>query len=341
MSPTIRSLAIAAGVSRGTVDRVLNGRPGVNPKVRKHVMALAAELGYKPNRAGRALAFQKNPLKIGFILLDGSDPLFQEVRAGVETIEAELAGQGVQVDFRAMTRISAAEQIRCLRALGRGPLAGLVLAPLDDPAVAEELARLVRRTGAHLVTYNFDEEHIKRLCFVGADLRRMGRVAGGLTAKLLGGQGPVLVVSGTREIKSHRERLEGFCEVLGQDYPGLRIAHTIHGVTGNDDTYREVSAYLAGHPLPRAIFITGVGLGGVGRALREAGRPDVRVVCYDRRPETEALLREGIVDFTITQDPFMQGYQPVKLLFDYLINGKLPAAGSLFTKAEIQTRECL
>ncbi len=341
MSPTIRSIADAARVSRGTVDRVLNDRPGVSPEVRERVQALALDLGYKPNLAGRSLALHKNPLRIGFLLHHGRDPLFREMREGVDAVAAELADFGVQVDCRVMERVTVAEQLRCLRALGREPLAGLALCPVEDPAVATEVGRLTRRTGIPLVTCNSDSPALAPLCYVGQDLGRSGQIAGDLVAKLLGGKGRVLVVTGRGEVLSHQGRLDGFCAALREDFPGLAIAHTIQDIIGNEDAHREVAAYLAAGPRPDAIYITGLGAGGVGRALREAGLQDVRVVCYDRRPETEALLREGIVDFTLTQDPFMQGYQPVKLLFDYLVNGNRPAARNLFTRIEILTRKCL
>ena len=139
MSPTIRSIADAARVSRGTVDRVLNDRPGVSPEVRERVQALALDLGYKPNLAGRSLALHKNPLRIGFLLHHGRDPLFREMREGVDAVAAELADFGVQVDCRVMERVTVAERLRCLRALGREPLAGLALCPVEDPAVATEV----------------------------------------------------------------------------------------------------------------------------------------------------------------------------------------------------------
>lgn len=45
--PTIRSIAAAAGVSRGTVDRVINNRAHVNPAVRARVQRIAREMGYR------------------------------------------------------------------------------------------------------------------------------------------------------------------------------------------------------------------------------------------------------------------------------------------------------
>lgn len=65
MAVTIRQIAVVAGVSRGTVDRVLHNRPGVKPEIAEHVRKISQDLGYEPNRAGKILAARKQPLKIG------------------------------------------------------------------------------------------------------------------------------------------------------------------------------------------------------------------------------------------------------------------------------------
>ena len=55
MAP-IKEIALLAGVSRGTVDRVLNHRGSVNPETAERINRIAKELDYKPNRAGLVLA---------------------------------------------------------------------------------------------------------------------------------------------------------------------------------------------------------------------------------------------------------------------------------------------
>nr|MCR4756140.1 LacI family DNA-binding transcriptional regulator [Lachnospiraceae bacterium] len=56
---TIKEIARLSGVSRGTVDRVLNNRDGVSEETAERVRTIAKQLGYKPNKAGVALAAQK------------------------------------------------------------------------------------------------------------------------------------------------------------------------------------------------------------------------------------------------------------------------------------------
>ena len=60
MAVTLKQIAELAGVSRGTVDRALYNRGRINPEVAERIRTIAKELGYQPNRAGKALAMAKH-----------------------------------------------------------------------------------------------------------------------------------------------------------------------------------------------------------------------------------------------------------------------------------------
>ena len=68
MSVTLKDLAKASGVSIGTVSRALNDKNEVSAKTSERIRQLAQELGYIPNRAGRALSSQKNINFIGICI---------------------------------------------------------------------------------------------------------------------------------------------------------------------------------------------------------------------------------------------------------------------------------
>lgn len=60
MSITITQIAKFAGVSRGTVDRVIHQRGRVAPEVEKRIRDIMDENDYHPNMLGRDLAVSKN-----------------------------------------------------------------------------------------------------------------------------------------------------------------------------------------------------------------------------------------------------------------------------------------
>ena len=68
---TIVDIAKKAGVSRGTVDRVLHDRGRVSPEKAELVKRCAQEMGYQPNIAARGLAARKKRLRFGFCYMVG------------------------------------------------------------------------------------------------------------------------------------------------------------------------------------------------------------------------------------------------------------------------------
>jgi DNA-binding LacI/PurR family transcriptional regulator len=92
--PTIADIARRAGVSKGAVSYALNGQPGVSEATRQRILAIAAEIGFNPNSAARALS-GATANAVGLALsrparILGIEPFFMELISGVE---AELSAR--------------------------------------------------------------------------------------------------------------------------------------------------------------------------------------------------------------------------------------------------------
>lgn len=89
---TIREVADHASVSTATVSRVLRNVDRVSPDTRRRVLAAAAELGYRPNAAGRALATQRHE-SIGVVVPGLAGPYFAEISHGCTeaAVEAQVS----------------------------------------------------------------------------------------------------------------------------------------------------------------------------------------------------------------------------------------------------------
>lgn len=74
---TIKKIADLCGVSRGTVDRVINDRGNVKPETRELVLNMAKQLGYKPNPAGKALSARKKHPVVGVLLSSEGNPFLK------------------------------------------------------------------------------------------------------------------------------------------------------------------------------------------------------------------------------------------------------------------------
>jgi LacI family transcriptional regulator len=86
--PTVKDVAEQAGVSVGTVSRVLSGETSVKPLLREKVSDAIAALGYRPNVTARALRTSKTDV-IGLIIPDITNPFFAQMAASVESAAME------------------------------------------------------------------------------------------------------------------------------------------------------------------------------------------------------------------------------------------------------------
>ena len=217
MGVTIRQIAEAAGVSRGTVDRALNNRGRIRPEVAERIRAIADEMGYKPNQLGRALSMSRNNIKIGVILQGAETPFMKEVLKGIQEACAEVDNLGGTVLVHKIEHQNAEDVIRAMEKMRMEEVSGIAMVPLDEESVKREIDRFVEELRIPVVTFTSDVEDTKRLCFVGQNGVQCGRAAAGLMGELTGGKGKVAVISGYSTNTSLSSRVTGFREEVSRD----------------------------------------------------------------------------------------------------------------------------
>ncbi len=336
---TIKEIAELAGVSRGTVDRVLNHRGSVNPATAALIRDIAQKLDYKPNRAGIALAAQRKNLKLGVLLFDTGNLFFEDVWEGVREKAEELAGYNCTVLSR-RTGFSASAQAEAIQELEDCGIAGLVLTPFNDPLIVSCIDRLARN-GIPVITTNTDILHSRRLAFVGSDFYRCGQTAAGLMRLMTQGEVRVGIVTGSSRVLCHTDRIKGFCDSIASRYPQIHVCETIENSDDEFESYDKTMDLLTRRPELNALYFTAGGVYGGCRAVRSLGRQDIRIISYDKIPTTQELLEQDIISATICQQPKRQGSKPLQLLFDYLVTGQKPEREYYYTAVDIRIRENL
>ncbi len=339
MKPTIKSIAEYAGVSRGVVDRVLHGRPNVNPAKRQRVEEALKKLNYSPDPAARALALKNKKMKIGVIFPHWSGYFASEVARGLEVATKELHDYGMDILVRSCETDLPDEYVESIDALLAEGAAGLAICAKDAPPIQRKV-REIARHNFPVVTFNSDLTDSGRLCFVGENVVQSGRTAGEIMSRLLPKRGEVLVVCGNREFSGHGGRVEGFIEryrELGRAEDAETVLETHNDY---DLTYQKVGKHLKTRPDTAGIYMANDGLAGCVEAIKAAGKSGaIRVVCHDLSDVTIRLLKEGMVDFAIEQNIFRQGYLPAKILNDYLLAGKKPERDIEYNKIQVACAE--
>lgn len=348
---TIKEIAALAGVSRGTVDRVLNNRGSVNPATAKRIQEIAASLDYKPNRAGLVLAAHKKHLKLGVILFSPDNPFFRDVLQGVREKAEELSGYNCTVIIRQVP-FGVEEQLKALDELAALEVNGIAIAPYNDERIRCRINALTD-AGIPIVTLNTDIENSKRLAYVGSHYTRSGATAAGLLRLMTHGQVNVGILIGSTNLLCHTQRVVGFSDALKSYYTTdflqtlsttgrIRIVDIIENHDDDLESYNQISVLLTAHPEINALYIAGAGVHGACRSIQDAGLAgQICVITYDLVDTTRTLLEEGVISATICQQPGKQGSKPLDILFSYLSTGELPEEEYHYTAVDIRIRENL
>lgn len=337
---TMKEIAELSGVSRGTVDRVLNHRGIVNPETERKVLEIAKLLDYQPNKAGIALAAQKKKLKIGVLLFGADNPFFDEVMDGLHKKLDELSIYGCTLAIRRIP-FELDTQLSVIDELLSEQIHGLILSPYNDTKIQERIDELWEQ-GIPCVTVNTDIPDSKRIAYVGSDYYKCGQTAAGLLSLMTGGSSRVGVVTGSHNILCHEERVSGFTDLLEKKHPQIQVVDVLENNDDDYKSYEAVTTLLEQHPETTALFFTAAGVYGGCRAILNAALPHpLKVVTFDAVPSTREMMELGIISATICQQPEEQGARSLALLVDYLLTGKLPEETLVHMELSIKIKENL
>lgn len=339
MSITMQDIAKIANVSRATVHRALHDHPEIKEDTKQRILAIAEELGYTPYAPARALAGKKGLVIPIVVPVDESeDSFWYHVKAGAYAISQELKGVRIRPQWVVSKSWDSHDQINIIRQLIRRKVDGIALAPIH-PDLLTKVINQATEAGIPVVTFNTDAPKSKRMCFVGQDAMTAGKVAAELMGQYLGGEGKVFIITGFHTHLGHRERVSGFQEYTREYFPHIKMLGVHESCDKSERAYAITQKALTSYPNLRGIYVAGRGVSGAGQAVKDANRSSsVKVVSFDLRKETIDLIREGVVQLSILQAPFFQGYESVRILYNYLLLHHRPLQEFVFADLTVACR---
>ncbi|MDR0382128.1 MAG: LacI family DNA-binding transcriptional regulator [Oscillospiraceae bacterium] len=343
MPVTIRQVAHAAGVSRGTVDRVVNNRGKVKPEVAERIREVINETGYTPNKAGKVLVTRKRPIKIGCFLPSLGNAFWDEVMTGFRAAEDELADFGLSLEIREVHGYIIEGHIEAIRSLVDANCSSLIVSTMDVPDIRDYVNSVINN-GIPVITINTDLTGTNRLCYIGSDYLTGGKAAGRLLSIYSEFPLVILTVTGSTMIKGHNDRIAGFLTSLNESNVEYRMASVCECLDDEERAYDVTLDALREHPDTNCVYISAAGVTGVCRAIADSGlRRDhrIKVISFDDPETTCELIKKGEIDFTICQEPYRQGYQSVVDLFNYFLENKKRPLSDCFTETVIKIKENL
>ncbi|MDO4522130.1 MAG: LacI family DNA-binding transcriptional regulator [Eubacteriales bacterium] len=326
MRVTIKEIAKRANVSRGTVDKVLNHRPGVKKETMERVQAIIEELNYTPNIIGKALVQSNHPYRLLIILTPDHNPYIREIKKGIEQGRQEFHPFGIEVDVKILHTLDPAEELDILNTFESDGYSGLAIFPIDHPDVRSRINQISDQNFP-VISFNSQIFGIHPLCHVGQNHYKGGYIAASLLCKQLPPNAQIGIVTSSNTLSCHPSRIQGFQDRLLRDNSNHIITEIRENQDKDDLAYQITLDYCKKYPDLKAIYISGGGISGVGQALFELSKNGIiKVICHDITSDSQEMLHRGVVDFALSQASADQGYQIVKIFFEYIIKGQPPVS---------------
>ncbi|MEM7711372.1 MAG: LacI family DNA-binding transcriptional regulator, partial [Pseudomonadota bacterium] len=301
--PTTKDLARAAGVSRATVDRVLNGREGVRPDTVDRVQRAASEMGFTRNLAAANLA-KRRAYRFLFVLPQTGDLFLETLTDCIREAEAAFHGDRISV---AMQRVDANDPHALaarLDALDTAAWDGVAVMAPRSPQLRDAVRRAADR-GLAMLPFLSDLPAAGAPALVGIDNRAAGATAGLLMGRFIGQRpGTVAVLAETMTAQDSLDRRHGFDRLMAERFPHLRALPSLESYGAPDRIARILAATLDHHDDIRGLYV----LASEARLPLEALArhrlpPGTVVIVHERTAATTAALADGRADAIITQDP--------------------------------------
>jgi DNA-binding LacI/PurR family transcriptional regulator len=318
---TIFDVAAEAGVSRGTVSRVLNAEPYVSAAAREAIDAAIAKVGYVRNTAARNLARQSSGA-IALIVHEPDSVFIDDPNIGAILLGANTALSAADYQLVSLLIDTERDSQRVTGYLGGGFVDGaIIVSAREGDPISQAIANL--RLPAVMVGR---PDNQPQLPWVGIDNRGAARQ---ITERLRDtGRRRIAMIAAGLDRDSGRDRLAGFRDALGENFDDDLVAHqTLYtyaaGVAG-------MTELLAIDPHIDGVFAASDAVAaGALEVLRNAGRAvprDVGVVGFD---DSAWATRTQPALSTVRQPAGELGARAAELVLEQVRSGTLRSSGSL------------
>ena len=254
---------------------------------------------------------------------------WKSIHAGAVKAQQELVAQGVPVEviwkgpFREDDRD---QQIQVVENFTSRHVSGIVLAPLDSQALVNPVASAVQ-SGIPVVVMDSGLKSDKYTSFVATDNFKGGQLAGEYMAKLLNGQGNVILLRYAVGSSSTEEREKGFLDAMAKA-PGIKLISSDQYAGVTVETAYQASQNLLnrfGSEVNGVFCVTEPTTIAMTKALRDIGKAGgkVKMVGFDSGSQSVLDLKNGDVQGLAVQNPLLMGYLAVETIVKHLKGEKV------------------
>lgn len=328
----IKDIAKLAGVSKGTVDRVLHNRGRVSKESAEKVMRVMEEIDYKPNLIARTLSSNKTYNILALLPDPEQDAYWAQTKEGILQAETEWAHYNIRIGILTFDQYNK-ESFRqtASAALLKKP-DGIITAPIFFNEALRFFERL-KPEGIPYVLFNTNIPEVHPLTFIGQDSFNSGKVGAELMYLGQHEGGKLAVLHLDEDIHNSVHLLEkerGFREYFKMKN-SLAFEIREFSFRPNEDGFEDHLNGVLNDPQLKGIFVsTSKGTSVVASHLEKKGKKNIRLIGYDILEDNLTYLKSGTIDFLINQNPKRQASLGISHLANHLIFKKKAPERDLF-----------
>ena len=319
----IKDIAERAGVSVGTVDRVLHERPNVSKTAREKVEKALKEMNYQPNMYASALAYNKSYTFYLLIPKHESEAYWEEIEEGAKKCEETRRDFHIDVEIRFYERSNEDSFREMSKEILEAQPEGVIVVP-SSLAVTRELTEQLHHKSIPFILLDSYMPDLRPLSFFGQDSFCSGFFSAKMLMMIASGEKEIMLMRQTKDgkvvSKQQDNREVGFRHYMHDHFPQVEIKVLDLPLNGTRNEYvKMLERYFAEHPDTHHCITMTSKAHIVGDFLLKTNRRDVQIMGYDMVEKNAHCLREGSISFLIAQHAYMQGYYCVDTLFQAIV----------------------
>jgi LacI family transcriptional regulator len=339
----IKDIARMAGVSAGTVDRVLHNRGNVSDDARKAVEKIIKQVDYKPNMHVSSLSL-KRKYKIAVTTPQYSSGAYWEsIHKGIKYALDEY--ENIKVEYRVLT-YNQYDVYSCrevFEKISHLEMDALIIGPTFKDETIELCSIMDKREIPYIfVDSSVDECH--PLAFFSADHYIVGRLIANLITSIIpkGSNIGLLQAVRTGDSSAYTTilRKKGFTDYLTEMKSTNQVLQIPFSVSQTEDNEKHLSHFFKNHQKVSGIVVMNSRGSIVSDYLYNNNIDKIKMICMDLTTPNIAAVKKGQIDLLIGQGPEYQGFYAMKRLLEYLIF-KNPVNLQNFVQLDIITKETI
>lgn len=340
---TIADIAVEAGVSKGTVDRVIHNRGLVAPKVKERILEVIDRLNYKPNIYASLLASNRE-YRFACLLPEYSKgDYWESIHKGIESGKAHSLNLGVTIDTYTFNSFEPEQFLEATDRVVKSRPDAVIFAPnFRDISISftEELTKLN-------IPYIYIDSKIDSsnyLAYFGMPIFDSGKLGASILTKRRNVK-DIAYFKIDRQSRHHNNstvlRESGFLEYIDRTIPNCNVVEVLLHPTDQVKNRETLKQFFIKHSGIDHLITFNSKAYVIAQYILDSKIEDKILIGYDTLAENIRLLKSGQIDYLVTLQPERQALQAIVTMCEHIVLKRRVKSETDFMQMDIVSKESI